>query len=271
MKKTLLFLSVLAFTSSIFSQTQLPNSGFENWGTFTFEGTTYEDLSDGWASEFCFGVEGSSTCQTSAKKSTDARTGDFAAEVTADGFFTALVDHPFTERPSGIEFYLKESLINGELGSFSLFLTEDSLFGENSLEVDPVAVLDIEGTNSAYTKYFLPLTFESNQVVNFVSVIFSLDAEREGASYLVDDLNLIYELTALDDEVISQLVYPTVIENRLNIDPSIQGYTLYNSTGKILKQGTDHEVNTLDLSQGYYFIQLESKDQLTYTAKIVKY
>lgn len=66
-------------------------------------------------------------------------------------------------------------------------------------------------------------------------------------------------------------VFPNPFDSYINISGKYTAnYELYNSDGRLLIKGSGHEINTVKLGHGVYFLQLTSGKNISHSIKVIK-
>ncbi|MFN8116600.1 MAG: T9SS type A sorting domain-containing protein [Bacteroidia bacterium] len=124
MKKHLFTLLVTLSASFLFGQS-IPNGGFENWNTITYDDPLFYQTSNMHGNNGTLGT-------VNAEKTTDAWHGNYAIKLTTaqvgnDTIFAYFADgdpgknppqggHPYNQIPTGIRFHYKSNIMTGDSG-----------------------------------------------------------------------------------------------------------------------------------------------------------
>ncbi|MES2410787.1 MAG: T9SS type A sorting domain-containing protein [Bacteroidota bacterium] len=308
MKKNYFILALILLVAPFCSQGQVVNGDFENvkpnflpsnWGmTFlqqiVIDAQTGETFGDQIQYTWCF--------PSMVYASFEAKTGQYAMEVsnaynaTQDvvipGVATIFND-PEQDGPGwnpGVPVSPNSSIIL--LGFDYKFLPVGNDIAQASLDVideqgDIIgsASIDISGLHNTYTYVYAPITVIQEGTPAFMNISFSMAKEGStptfGSRLIVD--NVIVNFSSLivpENEQQAAKVYPTLVDNELNIIPTgfseSVSYKIINSEGKILKQSTVNQdssqvytMNISDLSAGMYFLNIQDQSRNS-TKKFIK-
>ncbi len=302
------FILALILLAPFCSQAQVVNGDFENvkpnflpsnWGmTFlqqiVIDAQTGEQLGDQIQFTWCF--------PSMVYASFEAKTGQYAMEVsnaynaTQDivipGVATIFND-PEQDGPGwnpGVPVDPGSSIIL--LGFDYKFLPMGNDIAQASLDVineqgdimGSVSI-DISGLHNTYEYVYTPITFTSAGTPAFMNISFSMAKEGStptfGSRLIVD--NVIVNFSSLivsENPVKGAKVYPTLVDNELNIIPNdfseTVSYKIINSEGKIVKQNTVtqdssyvYTMDVSDLSAGMYFLNIQDQSKNS-TKKFIK-
>lgn len=269
MKKlfTIIVVSTIMSTS-LMAQTQLPNAGFENWVTETYEGITYENPEGDWVSEVCASVEGEASCETAANKSTEAYNGEYAVNLTTDAAGLLLLNgYSFSDRPDGIRFHAKPSLVGSDSLSVAVYLhTESSVIDS--------AITHITENQTAYTAYTADFAGSGGESYQYISVLISITSDESTSTALIDDFELTYGTAGLFDHKTGKghknYIAPNPADDQLFLDEEIVSYKISNAMGQVVLAGDDQVADVSDLQAGLYTILLRNKQGEYAVNKFVK-
>lgn len=197
MKTPLKLLTLILLTFSLLANAQnsIPNAGFENWST-----VTYDEL-DNYLSEtgFTYFILGSST----TSKSTDAQNGNFSVRMetktngtdTVFGFFTSGDfdkdnGYPYSQQPDSLVGYYKSNIAVGDSGFIVIrFSRLGTIF---SFNVQPFTNA---GNTNSWTRFAMPLNVPLVPDSMFVAAV-SSNAINEigvtpGSWLMLDNLSLV--------------------------------------------------------------------------------
>lgn len=304
MKKNYFMLMLILLAAPFCSQGQVVNGDFENvkpnflpsnWGmTFlqeiVIDAQTGEQLGDQIQYTWCF--------PSMVYASFEPKDGQYAMEisnaynVTQDvvipGSATIFAD-PEQDSPGwnpGIPVDPNSSIVL--LGFDYKFLPVGNDIAQASLDVIDEqgnimgsASIDISGVHNVYEYVYTPVTFTHTGTPAFINISFNMAKQGStptfGSRLIVD--NVIVNFSSLivsDNEQQTAKVYPTLVDNELNVLPNgfseSVSYKIINSEGKIVKQNTVNQDPTFvytmdvsDLNAGMYFLNIQ--DQSTNSTK----
>ncbi len=279
MKKFTIVMTVL-IAMTIKTNAQIPNSGFEDWGTIG----SYEDPI-GWATmnASCAGPFYSCT------KSTDhypASVGNYSIRVENNtsltqmtgGYGVAITDtmaypfqpaFPIIGNPTSLcGYYQYNSMNNDSMFIRIVFFENSIMLGYNTF---------ITGiTTSSWTSFTLPLTYPSaDSATLYISAYYpssQFDDPNGNSVLYVDNLSFDNLITSVPEQISENIffsLYPNPASDivTLNIDNTNNAnltLNIYNVIGtlvksKILKQN-QRQINIGDLSNGTYMFEITSKE-----------
>ncbi len=296
MRKTITFLALLTIFNPGISQTQIDNSGFENWEN---AGTTIDEPVD-WSS---IKTSDDPTLNGFAPQvwgqSTDAHTGTYSLELTnvstfgvvANGtvtngrvhadfdpslgyVFTDQADtdwnQSFTDQPDSLVGWVKYSPAGNDKGKLHAILhTAAAQIPENGTVLNWVAEAKIEFTvaNSTWARFSAPFNYYNSTTPEYILLVLTSGDSTvavDGSSALVDDLELIYNPASVDGkEMHSRIWYSdnTIYTELGNAIKSAQ-INIYNVSGKFISsRSVNSFVNNqfyLDLPSGIYLAELKT-------------
>lgn len=263
---------------------QIPNNGFENWTTTG----SYEEPA-GWATfnPACAGPFYSATKSTGHYP---ASVGNYSIRVENNtsltqftGWFgmaiTNAFDYPFkpafpvTGSPTSLCGYYKYNSLNND----SMFIR--IVFFQNSIQLGYNTFV-IGVSASSWTSFILPLTYPSadSATLYFSALWFSSQTSGpKGNSVLyVDNLsfdNLISSAPEQTFQKASFSIYPNPASEMLTLNIEDLGagdltLNIYNVMGTLVKSellkqsisGNQLQINIGDLSNGFYMVEMKSKD-----------
>ena len=307
MKKNYFILSMALLFAPFCSQAQVLNGDFENvkpnflpsnWGmTFLqqggFDPETGETFGDQIQFPWCIA--------SMVYATTEAKDGQYAMEIanayniTQDvvipGMATIFAD-PEEDGPGwnpGVPVDPSSSLIL--LGFDYKFLPVGNDVAEATLLVNDAegneigkASLDISGIHDAYTYVYTPIAVTHPGTPAFMYIYFNMAKEGStptfGTRLLIDNVIVNFSTLIVDDISKEAKVYPTLVDNELNIIPNgfseSVSYKIINSEGKIVKQNTINQnsnyvytMDVSDLSAGMYFLNIQDQTKNS-TKKFIK-
>ncbi len=180
------------------------------------------------------------------------------------------------------------------LGFYYKFLPAGNDVAEAKLTVFDVegneignTTIEISGTNSQYSYVYSYIDYTSNATPAYMYISFNMAKEGStptfGSRLIIDNVVTNFQaLSLVDNQTRTDFhVYPTLVDNEVNIVPSNQAeglitYALFNTEGRLVQENASDStiVNAFswDVSQlqaGIYFLQIES-NLGKITKKIIK-
>lgn len=264
----------LLMANTSFSQEQLPNNGFEEWEMKTYEDVTYEGPSD-WEASACVSTNIDASCTVYAKKSENARSGTYAAELTPG--VVGLINHDYTDVPAQISFYAKSNFHYDEDTLTVTVGLHDGEFFEGNAGAVYVDLIVGESTDgyTQYTANFPDLDEASYEHISVhMSFMTQSEAEQE-STVLIDDIELVYDDVASVFDLNPSKKHvsytsPNPVKHQLNIDEAITSYQIMNSTGQVVFAGQNTTADLSGLQPGMYTISLKHADGNVTTDKFIK-
>jgi hypothetical protein len=289
---------------------QLLNGGFEE--TYLDYGTN--PTGDLKATYWWFG--GSVYCdETLGSISNDSHSGDWALKMETiscgwgnvagmggntsqiPGAITVpeVISHTINSRPDQLSFYYKFEPIEGDTARLRALLFNypegiTLLDPYAFLAIDTVAFIDyffIESTEE-YTNKTINFQYESSDIAAYISLDFRSNKNawtdpqfnshgHEGTSLFIDDVELIYLTTALENPIKTNEVklFPNPAEEHFSIDlpgnTTINSVSILDFSGRVVNiQASKNGMYSLNgLSTGMYFVQIET-DKGSVVKKVVK-
>lgn len=304
MKRALLFtLCTLSF--ELWAQ-QIPNNSFETW-TSELNGT-YEEPGDWWATlNFLRGF--GQFAPVTVKKTSDAQSGQYAAEMTTGTFGTFTIPglmvsgvvgeidltdptdviergQPFTATPDKISGYYKYSPVNDDSAAVNAMLTKynTSTNRRDTIGFAEQVFYSNVGTYTPFEatfNYDIPNTTPDTIIIVLVS---SAGAQtlsgQPGSKFTVDNLSLSY-IQGIKMDVFNAInvkVYPNPATDKIifsTAQPSCsRTINLYNQLGKnCLNAPFQHTTLEMDIStlvSGKYLFAVQEGDKIISKGTIVK-
>ena len=300
MKKNYILSFVLLITI-LSAQAQVVNGNFEivkpnflpsNWGmnfiqTFSIDPITGQSVSDNIQFAWCIA--------SMVYATTEAHTGQYAMEISnafnqtqnvvIPGSATLFSD-PEQDAPGwnpGIS--LNPNANIERLGFYYKFLPAGNdvaqatmkLFDANGNELGRTSI-DIHGTDNQFHYIYSYMNHPYNIAPASMQISFTMAKEGStptfGSRLIIDNvITNSQSLSLIENPENDFNVYPTVVDNEINIVPSnlINGninYKIINTQGRIVKQNTAanesnyiYTMNVDDLSSGIYFLEITSNSE----------
>lgn len=280
MKKIYFLFLLFAVAIPLFAQDQLINGGFESWESHAETGVETPEFWEG--NNECFDVLGQPQCFITSEKTTDSRSGTYAAKISTiaigehaqRGWLITFYDNdyiqPFSANPESLELYYRYNKVGDDSALVSVVLTD--------LNDDEVAFNGVYITSSAlnWTKLVVPLNYVGNNEVKgvVVSMSSSQAIANAGTYLMVDDLQFQYAVTSKTDAVENNVeFYPVPAKDILTINSNqiFNKAIICNPSGSVLSEVEiiNNEVHVGTLSEGIYFIQLKGNEGAV-TKKFIK-
>jgi hypothetical protein len=276
MKKYLLgFLATIVFDSA-FTQTQLSNSGFENWTTDV--STSNEVPAAPWKVVTEYAEEPVYYITTGAK-TTDAKSGSFALQLkpyteegsnpvilSIDGNYTN-----FSSRPASFEGFYKFAPVGGDAVKIIVQLIKTTSDPDAPEQVASGSII-ISNVASAYTSFNVPITYFNTSIPDKVTVLFEMKNKQttEGTVFTLDDLNFIYPSTVKKYEASLKMIHTSNGFARFYDETKKANWKVYDMSGKLLyiKEAVDH-IDIKHLSSGMYAIEVLTEDENSLVLKVI--
>ena len=253
-------ISILAilFSVTAMAQDSIPNNDFENWYSAT---TPYN-----WETTNIFLPPGTATCIADS----NAYNGNLAMQlktIKLDDFLipgVATLGHveiystsggiPYTDKPNSLSGFVKHPGQGDSIFVAVQFFNKGQLIGAGTW-----------GTTDSipnYTSFTAPIQFYSNENPDTMNIVLLTDPNKQGSTFIVDDLHLEIQTGVTMKREIKRLhIYPNPATNELNIDPQTQAYydySIYSNSGEKL-QGENNirgrkKTNLNILDPGTYII-----------------
>ncbi len=286
-----LLLSVLMINNSI-GQAQLPNFGFENWETKTFNGTNYQDP-QGWYTLNmlkAFGFEESTFETSNAKVGSKAvmlesmlgPTTSIPGLLTVQNIIgiNGLPDIEknrvaFNGRPNSILFWYQAFPEPKDANIVFMLLTK---WIDGNRDTIGFASFEMDSNVSSYTEANVPFVYVSDLTPDSMSFIAS--SSRDGFSpiagslFMLDDLKLTYSNSVHEHSQSQLTLFPNPCKETLYINGLIEeaNFTIYDLTGNLVKEGATVASKVYGLNQlasGNYILKLSSKQSNSFHRIII--
>ncbi|MCS6818341.1 MAG: T9SS type A sorting domain-containing protein [Chitinophagales bacterium] len=284
----LLLLIFVLFENYIFSQSQLPNAGFENWSgnPLAPDGwETWETLSQGQITGFA--VKDTSTNnfvegKASVKLITDSAVLPNLGKVLLAG--TAEYYGPFNDKPDTIKFAYKYSANLADTAIINV-----NLFGydANGNVVNYInGQVRLQRTNNQWINTFVPISYSNSQTGNPDTLIFSLLSSKDlinkgvkGSTAWFDNIRFSYKKkvgiqeAALEYADIKLFPNPTNNFIRFQGHKDLSGHTFkaYSLDGKEINQKLmqGNEVDISILPVGTYVFEIVKENFVALKGKFI--
>jgi hypothetical protein len=273
-------IGILISINALMAQS-IPNAGFETW---TIQQQI--DVATGWVKA------------PTVSKSSDAHSGQFAAEIIAGDFTnpqsgqtfslpgrlvtgaattgmgqTAIEGFSFSQRPDSLTGWFKYSFTQTDACIFNVTLTKwnpttqmRDIIGEGQ---------SIENEAFIYRRFSFPVSYISNEIPDTCIVEFlssDIQSGIQGSILLIDDIEFVYNNVGINEseKIESMFVYPNpVAENgvfKLQNGTEIKTVELLNSSGILLSQNIfNGESCTIEeFPAGTYFLKVNGTGNTAY-------
>jgi len=264
MKKQLLFIASL-FTAFSLSAQQIENPGFESWETDENE---VEIPSGHWMSISECPIP--TFCVIFPNKA-EGHTG-FGAKIQAQGLPAGAAplaySGPFTSKPTKLIFWYQSTkpLTAGAILSKGDPFTEDAVetaigFGESDLLAA-----------STFTKIEIPIIYKNDDATDSIGIGFTFGEQELSTEdyFIIDDVELSYEVTGLSEKQMAQIVGSNVVTSSLNLKESVEALNVYNTSGvQVLSAANTQAADFSSLPEGLYMVTLKKGNSMG-TMKVIK-
>jgi len=281
------FLTLLSVICLNFNAQQLPNSGFENWDSFSAINGYKNDRATDWNTVNATMPIDTGIPQT-CFQSTDAHSGSNSIRllsvvyalapsgvvngIASTGTINTTTQEidgglSFTSRPDSLTGWYKTNPQTGDYATIELVLkgASNDTIGWARFEGSPTPV-------ATWTRFSVPLVYSSGDIpvlaVSLLSSSFGFSAVA-GSELWVDDLELIYNPAGVDE--IDNLTSVFYANNRLSWkgDHQFTSISIYNLNGQLIIDQQNLNNNSLDLmlNKGLYLVSLTS-DEGVFTKKL---
>ena len=273
-------IGILVSINALMAQS-IPNAGFETW---TIQ--QQMDVATGWVKA------------PTVSKSSDAHSGQFAAEIIAGDFTnpqsgqtislpgrlvtgaattgmgqTAIEGFSFSQRPDSLTGWFKYSFTQTDACIFNVTLTKwnpttqmRDIIGEGQ---------SIENEALVYRRFSFPVSYVSNEIPDTCVVEFlssDIQSGIQGSILLIDDIEFVYNNVGLNEseKIESMFVYPNpVAENgvfKLQNGTEIKTVELLNSSGILLSKNIFNGENCTieEFPAGTYFLRVNGTGNTAY-------
>jgi len=265
------------------SAQQLPNIGFENWESKTFNNITFQQP-QGW---FTLNQLKAFGYEETTYESSEAKVGIKAVMLeTIVGPFNTLPGLlliqnilgqdgmpdleknkvPFQGLPGGFSFYYKSG---PEVGDANVILMVLTKWKNGKRDTIGIASFETDSTVDNYTYAIVPVIYQiENELPDSMSFIASSSKNGfspvAGSWFLIDQLQLFYT-DALKEQNASKLkIYPNPVNEMVCINglKNDLNFKIYNAQGSLVMSGKTKDSKVFGLNQlinGNYFLQLSDE------------
>ncbi|GAL83890.1 hypothetical protein MYP_1118 [Sporocytophaga myxococcoides] len=266
MKKQLLFIASLFAAFNLSAQTQLPNSNFEEWST---DEESESEQPTSWLPATDCDV---TPCLVYSEKTTDSHSGSAVKIITLKDSESGEVSSsvlgafvfPFADKPTKVTFWYKSSATAGA----TIQLNTGNIFA-------PVTVgqgIGIFSASTEFKKAEFDVTYSSEDAPLFVIFGVSLaDDEISETDYIIiDDVQLVYDVTSISNKQMADLVGSNIVTNSLNLKSNVDELYVYNSSGILaLSAANTQNADFSSLPEGLYMVTLKKGNSVG-TMKVIK-
>ncbi len=266
MKKQLLFIASL-FTAFNLSAQQLDNPGFESWGVNENQNAF---LTGHWDSP--------SICQSPKScyyflGTVPGRSG-FAARIYAynNGFKVIssplLYSGPLASKPSKLTFWYKST----KPLTAGIIITKGEPLNVEELTDATGYGQSIVVPAQSFTKVEIPLIYQREEATDSVGVVFTFGEQELSSSdyFIIDDVELSYEVTGLSDKQMIQMIGSNIVTSSLNLKESVEELIVYNTSGvQVLNAVNTQAADFSSLPEGLYMVTLKKGNSMG-TMKVIK-
>ncbi len=284
MKKIFFTLVFLFIILKGYSQTPIPEGGFENW----VQQTSYEEPAGNWWTSL--NQLKSLGGPVTVTKVSDSYSGNYAARLetkmwgtfilpgllVSGKFVTAppfvLQGKPFTDKPVKFKGYYKYLSVNNDSAAIYAMITKhNSVSGKR--DTIAIAIQAVLSNTPTYTAFDLDFEYYSVETPDSIDVVFSSSAGganfagQIGSTLTVDDVMLEYGagvFESLTPEIVFT-IFPNPTSARINVTidaPVVEPleYFIYSLDGKLFQQGSidkvTTEISTFGLKSGKYIFNI---------------
>lgn len=278
------------------AQTQLSNSGFEQWEKRTFTGFEYDDPSDWYTlnqlQKFGFDQTTIKTNDAHGDSSAVLLTtvassfGNIPGLITGSPFLTEsgspdmnLNYKAFADKPQSIQFWFKSFPEMGDQGAMYCLLTKWNN-STNSRDTLAEASWSVDSTVSNYTYALVPFEYKGNFSPDSMYILFSSSFDGfdpvPGSELYLDDIRLNYAIGSNElTKKVEVKMYPNPVQHKL----SIQGnqypmqVILFDLLGKKVFEGKveerESELDLQTIPAGLYHVVLVQTESLETTTQLL--
>lgn len=267
---------------------QVPNPGFESWDSLSIVNNKKIYNPTGWFSTNADMV--GNGFEQPVTMSTDARTGNYAVQITA-GLDDAGKQAAILSTGSSVSFDFSKDqgekiALQGKIKSFQLYYKYLTAIND-SFMVYLAMYKDGQYYGQAYTKRGQANTYQKLLVeLNYPSTvpppdsaklfIFASTQNNAGSILTIDDVSIDYANTGIVGVTKKRLgIYPNPAKNTITVNDNDEqnvSYKIINNRGQVAQEGVleSNEVNTANLTQGVYIMQMESPSTNFQQIKFIK-
>ena len=300
MMKTLNVLILSLLVTTALAQTQLPESGFNDW-TASSTNTFFEPTGGWWTTLNTLSSLGG---PVTVSPSTDAHSGNYAAQLETKLWGTFIITgllvsgefgasgasvnqgKPFTDMPSRFKAWCKYTSVNSDSAGMVALLTK---FNTATGQADTIATaIDVVKNNIPnYTQLDIEFDYKITGInPDTIVVLFTSSGDggnfqgQIGSTFLVDDVTLEYT-NGLQESLLPEfriLVFPSPASDQISFEfntayPTELFCHIYSIDGRLVEtftpSGNKHQVNVSSWPQGKYILQAYMGNSLSSTTKFV--
>ncbi|MES2381044.1 MAG: T9SS type A sorting domain-containing protein [Bacteroidota bacterium] len=287
MKKLYYTLALLCGLSTA-AFAQVPNPGFESWDSLSIVNNKRIYNPTGWFSTNADMV--GNGFEQPVTMSTDARTGTYAVQITAS-LDDAGKQAAILSTGSSVSFDFSKDqgekiALQGKIKSFQLYYKYLTAIND-SFMVYLAMYKDGQYYGQAYTKRGQANTYQKLLVeLNYPSTvappdsaklfIFASTQNNAGSILTIDDVSIGYANTGIANITKKRLgVYPNPAKNNITVsdnDMQNASYKIIDNQGQVAQEGIleNNQINTANLTQGVYMIQMETPTADYQQVKFIK-
>lgn len=298
--KKLCILTSLIITVSAFTQTQIPEGGFDNW-TPSASNSYYEPSGGWWTTLNSLELLGAPVTVT---RSTDVHSGDYAAQLETKEWGTLLLSgllaagnfvttapfieqgRPFTDKPSKLKGWYKYSPVNGDSAGVVAILTKFNT-GTNQQDTIAEAIGALKDNVTAYTQFEFDFDYSiTGTDPDTIILVFVSSGDggnfngQVGSTLLIDDLTLEYS-SGLQESIAPEFtvdVFPSPATEEVSLEfntnsPEKLQCHIYSMDGSFVTSfslsGHTHQLDVSTWKQGKYIVQAWTGNNLASSSKFM--
>lgn len=288
----------LSFISITFSQSVIPNMGFEDW---TNIGNQQEEPLSWNSSRTGLGI-GPALPQASFRESVNPHSGNYCARITAlNSFGSPLIGYlstgrvsfpttnpvhdfvetvttdsdlnaPFTDRPQEFAGYFRFTSVAGSHATIKLILhdnfnyTEPDQGGSATHLIGEAQFLTPASTVSDWTPFSVPITYHNANTPSHILIIVT-SGDQIGTTLWIDDFEVRDSTLGIPETEINTIenikIYPNPTQNYIKISGLKEEteYSMFTILGTEIQKGSISNKQKLDvnnLKSGIYFINFKN-------------
>jgi hypothetical protein len=300
MKKTLAHLLALTFLFLnpilVQAQTQLGNSGFEQWEKRTFAGFEYQDPSNWYTlnqlQKFGFDATTIKTNDAHSDSSavllstTSSSFGNIPGLITGSPFLAAdgspdmnLNYRAFGDRPQSIQFWYKSFPETGDQSAMYCLLTKWNNV-TSSRDTVAEASWSVDSTVATYTHAMVPFEYKGSMPPDSMYILFSSSIDGfepvPGSELYLDDILFNYAIG--NNEVAKKVevkMYPNPAQSKLSIkgNQHPMQVVIFDRMGKKVYEGkvesSESEIDLQTIPAGLYHVVLVQTESLETTTQLL--
>ncbi|GAL83891.1 hypothetical protein CHU_0740 [Sporocytophaga myxococcoides] len=266
MKKQLLFIASI-FTAFNLSAQQLDNASFESWEVNENQNAF---LTGHWDSP--------SICQSPKScyyflGATSGRSGRAAKIYAYNNGFEVVSSPlqyygPLASKPSKLTFWYKST----KPLTAGIIITKGEPLDVNELTDATGYGQSIVLPAESFTKVEIPLIYQKEEATDSVGVIFTFGKQELSSSdyFIIDDVELSYEVTGLSDKQMIQMIGSNIVTSSLNLKESVEALNVYNTSGiQVFSSVNTQNADFSSLPEGLYMVILKKGNSMG-TMKVLK-